>query len=104
MIWKNTRLGVKTNTNQANRTNVDKALKQKSRRLKIRVIRIIRVRKPQAVRVETNTNQANLTNVDKALKLKSRRLKIRVIRIIRVRKNLKQFVFVKTQAIRGYKN
>ena len=36
---------VETNTNQTNLPNIDKALKQKSRRLKIRVIRIIRVRK-----------------------------------------------------------
>ena len=41
----NTRLWVETNTNQANQPNIDKALKQKSRRLKIRVIRLIRVRK-----------------------------------------------------------
>ncbi len=36
---------VETNTNHPNLPNIDKALKQKSRRLKIRVIRIIRVRK-----------------------------------------------------------
>ena len=39
-----TQASVETNTNQT-LPNIDKALKQKSRRLKIRVIRIIRVRK-----------------------------------------------------------
>ena len=47
---------VKTNTNQANQPNVDKALKQKSRRLKIRVIRTIRVRKNLKQFVVTKIN------------------------------------------------
>ena len=44
-VFVTTQASVETNTNQTNLPNIDKALKQKSRRLKIRVIRIIRVRK-----------------------------------------------------------